>query len=109
MSKRTFGYFVGAMMFAAGPFLLFSCSPVKPAFELAKNGGRTPGGSFPNTPAILGEFYDDGFFPEMQKLLGEAVAAANPVSAGHTVSWVRNTKSGDVRGFHGQVIFALRT
>ena len=39
-------------------------------------GGRTPGGSFPNTPAILGDFYDDGFFPQMQALLDEARAAA---------------------------------
>lgn len=39
-------------------------------------GGRTPGGSFPNTPAILGEFYDDRFFPRMQKILDEATAAA---------------------------------
>ena len=39
-------------------------------------GGRTPGGSFPNTPAILGDFYDEGFFPQMQAMLDEARAAA---------------------------------
>ena len=39
-------------------------------------GGRTPGGSFPYPAAILGEFYDDGFFPEMQGILESAIDAA---------------------------------
>ena len=40
-------------------------------------GGRTPGGSFPYTPAILGEFYDDRFFPEVQGILEAARRVAD--------------------------------
>ena len=39
--------------------------------------GWFPGGSFACTPAILGEFYDDRFFPEMQEILDAALRAAD--------------------------------